>query len=164
MSFVLATPKRKGAEPKMAATSCCSLAMFGQADALRCARRNKNNPNNRNNDNGFRLVRVANQGRSKRVHREVVTHDAGHLRMAGRQADHASTSSAAMTGALLLARPARRGVKQTKRPLVSQVRSLESETRMAAGKCGNDNPQNPACELNIYTLFLHEQVLELSKY
>lgn len=57
---------------------------FGQADALRCARRNNNQPNNRNNDNGFRLV--SRESRSNQTSYPArVTHDAGHLRMPGRQ-------------------------------------------------------------------------------
>jgi len=63
-----------------------------KADALRCARRNNNQPENRNNNIGFRVVRRSNQDQIRRVNK-VVTHDAGHLRMPGRQL--------IMTGSLL---------------------------------------------------------------
>ena len=61
--------------------------VIGKADALRCARRNNNQPENRNNNVGFRVVRRSNQDQFMSVNK-VVTHDAGHLRMPGRQSDH----------------------------------------------------------------------------
>jgi len=61
--------------------------VIGQADALRCARRNNNQPENRNNNVGFRVVRRPNQDQNNRVNK-VVTPDAGHSRMPGRQSDH----------------------------------------------------------------------------